>query len=157
MLSTPLGNIALLIDDRPISYHAVKYGCDITCADLQGRYYIKVEFAPDGQAHEIQCCLKNHIVSNRDGVESGERLELKSFYHKSYKLSIGTEGEAYYLENETRNYDYDNEYTENGVKYIIRPKTKTSVFVFGIAWIDNVNDDNDVQTWYGADPTLMSL
>lgn len=33
--------------------------------------------------------------------------------------------------------------------------TKTTKFVFGIAWIDNVTAENDVQTWYGADPTLF--
>lgn len=157
LLVTPLGNIEVLIDNKPISYDAIECKCDRTCMGLDGRYYIKVELIPDGQSHEIQCCIKNHIVSSRDGIESGERLELKSFYHDLYKLSIGMEGDSGYLENGIRigDYDYDNEYTDNGVKYMILPDTKTSVFIFGIAWIDNVNDNNDVQTWYGADPTLM--
>ena len=31
-------------------------------------------------------------------------------------------------------------------------KTK---YVFGVTWIENVTTENDVQTWYGADPTLF--
>ncbi len=31
----------------------------------------------------------------------------------------------------------------------------TTKYVFGIAWIENVTTENDVQTWYGADPTLF--
>ena len=41
------------------------------------------------------------------------------------------------------------------VLYKIMRYTKTTKFVFGIAWIDNVTAENDVQTWYGADPTLF--
>lgn len=44
---------------------------------------------------------------------------------------------------------------EDGVLYQIMRDTKTTKFVFGIAWIDNVTAENDVQTWYGADPTLF--
>lgn len=73
-------------------------------------------------------------------------------------MSIGMEGEAGYYSDGTRAtniYDYDNDYMEDGVLYQIMRDTKTTKFVFGIAWIDNVTAENDVQTWYGADPTLF--
>ncbi len=73
-------------------------------------------------------------------------------------MSIGMEGEAGYYSDGTRatnTYDYDNDYMEDGVLYQIMRDTKTTKFVFGIAWIDNVTAENDVQTWYGADPTLF--
>lgn len=46
--------------------------------------------------------------------------------------------------------------------FLIETNTKTERYVFGIAWIDNVrwddptgeSSDRDVETWYGADPTL---
>lgn len=157
LLLTPLGEIEILIDDEPISYQAVECVCDKTCADLTGRYAIKVELLPDGNAHEIQCRIKNHVVSDMDGIESGERLELKSFYNNSCKLSIGMEGDAGYFPNGIRvgSYDFDNEYKEKGVAYITFPDTVTKEFVFGIAWIDDVNEENDVQTWFGADPTIL--
>lgn len=52
-------------------------------------------------------------------------------------------------------YDYDNGYMEESVLYLVMKETKTTMYVFGIAWIDNVTAENDVQTWYGADPTLF--
>ena len=52
-------------------------------------------------------------------------------------------------------YDYDNEYMGDGVSYLIMKETKTTKYVFGIAWIDNVTRENDVQTWFGADPTFI--
>lgn len=47
--------------------------------------------------------------------------------------------------------------------YLIAKNTKTTKYVFGIAWIDNVGWDDeideennrDVQTWFAADPTIM--
>lgn len=38
-------------------------------------------------------------------------------------------------------YDYDARYLENGMSYVILAETKEEHFVFGIAWIDNVEDD----------------
>lgn len=39
---------------------------------------------------------------------------------------------------------------------MINEDTKTDRYVFGVAWIENVTDDNDVQTWFGADPTMFA-
>ena len=132
---------------------------DKLCPDVYGRFCIKVEFVPDGERHAISCIIKSHIPSDKDGVESGERLELKSFYKGHSKLSIGMEGETGYFADGTRafdTYDYDTEYLEDGVRYVINEDTKTDRYVFGVAWIENVTDDNDVQTWFGADPTMFA-
>ena len=48
------------------------------------------------------------------------------------------------------------------MSFLINTNTKTELYTFGIAWIDNVgwddpidgNDDRDAETWYGADPVL---
>lgn len=158
MLTTPLGRIHVMIDGKTISYEAVRKDCDKTCMDLGGRYSISVSLPMDKQYHEVACVICGHKETDRDGIESGERLELKSFYDDKSKVSIGMEGDSGYFPEGTRigEYDYDNEYLPNGVKYIVFPYTKTSVYVFGIAWINGVNDNNDVQTWYGADPTIFS-
>ena len=52
-------------------------------------------------------------------------------------------------------YDYDNDYFDNGVSYQILKNTQTNKYVFGIAWIVDQRPDNEVQTWYGADPSIM--
>lgn len=160
MLETPLGDMEVLIDNVSTVCEAVKINLDKTCPNLTGRYCIKIKFIPDGAPHEIACCIKGHVPTDRDDIESGERLEIKSFYQERCKVSIGMEGDSgYYYEGPNLirldTYDYDNEYLENGVKYVILPFTTTSEYLFGIAWLDNVSEDNDVQTWYGADPTQM--
>ena len=51
------------------------------------------------------------------------------------------------------------------MSFLIDRNTKTECYVFGIAWIDNVGWDDpvdghnnrDIETWYGADPTLASM
>ena len=83
---------------------------------------------------------------------------MKSFYKDNTKLSIGMEGESGYYGDgicAPDIYDYDNEYMEDGVLYLVMKETKTTKYVFGIAWIESVTTENDVQTWYGADPTLF--
>jgi hypothetical protein len=157
MLETPLGQIKIYIDGTPVPYIAKHIAYDKTCRDLDGRYIIEITFIPDGEEHTISCCLYNYKKSEDDYIESGERLELKSFCQGSVKLSIGMEGDIGYLSNGMRigEYDYDNSYLDNGVQFEVLPYTKTSKYVFGIAWINKVNDENEVQTWYGADPSIM--
>lgn len=154
MLITPLGEIELSIDGIPVFYVPKECKCDRTCVDLDGRYRIDITYAPDGEKHTIACGIKNYIPSWEDEIESGERLELKSFHKGKVKLSIGAEGDAGYDSNDIRiaSFDYDNEYLDNGLQYVILPETKTTHYVFAVAWLSKASQDNEVQTWYGADP-----
>jgi hypothetical protein len=90
-LVTPLGEIEIFIDNKKIEYNYIKIKNDITCKDLNGRYLIKIIFEPDRFEHKITCRIKNYKPSVEDGPESGEYLELKSFYSDKIKLSIGME------------------------------------------------------------------
>ena len=159
MLSTPLGDIEIYIDNEKVEYTVKNIGAsERLCPDISGRFGIEILYEPDGKQHTISCRIKKYHASSRDEIEPGERLELKSFYRENTKLSIGMEGDAGYYSDGTRDsdvYDYDNDYMEDGVSYLIMEDTKTTKYVFGIAWIDNVTVENDVQTWYGADPTLF--
>ncbi len=157
MLETPFGSVDVKLDGNILDYECHEQPLDSTCREVNGRYAIKVSFIPDGKRHSISCIIRDYMASSNDGIESGERLELYSFYRDKTKLSIGMEGDGGYLSNGKRvsQYDYDTAYLENGVQYIILPTTKTVAYVFGVAWIDHVNEENDVQTWYGADPTLF--
>ena len=159
MLTTPLGDIEIYIDDKKIEYVERNIRKpDKLCPAVDGRYSIEVNFLPDGKFHVISCKIKDYISSKEDGIESGERLELKSFYRDNTKLSIGMEGDAGYYSDGTRAsevYDYDNDYMEDGVSYLILKETKTTKYVFGVAWIEKVTTENDVQMWFGADLTLF--
>ena len=159
MLTTPLGDIEIYIDNEKVEYAVKNIGAsERLCPDVRGTCCLEISYEPDGKQHTISCKIKKYHASSRDEIKPGECLELKSFYRENTKLSIGMEGEAGYYSDGTRatnTYDYDNDYMEDGVLYQIMRDTKTTKFVFGIAWIDNVTAENDVQTWYGADPTLF--
>ena len=166
-LNTPFGYVAIMIDGQEIEYCAEQLKVDeIRFPDIVGRYKISVQCEPDGKAHTLACILPEAVDYHR-GPESGERLECQGFYSKDrVKLSIGLECEAGYLPDGTRwsnAYDYDADYLENGMAYLIEKHTKSNKYVFGVAWIDNVGgedeidneNDRDVQTWFAADPTIM--
>lgn len=149
MLQTPLGEIIVSIDNKPVQYEFTAEPLNKSCPDLNGRYSITVKFEPDGRQHTVSCRIIDHVPDERDDIETGERLELKSFYKGNTKLSIGMENDDLGLESE---YDYDTSYLDDGVQYEIRTFTRTLKYVFGIAWILNFTDENENQTWFGADP-----
>lgn len=164
-LKTPFGDIDVLIDGKSIAYTALKGSDnDVLCPDVRNRFQIVVKYVPDGREHSISCVFST-TCSYEKRPESGERLECQSFYNpQRIKMSIGLECEAGYIGGvrASDEYDYDADYLDNGMSYLIIPETKTEQYVFGIAWIDNVGWDDpidnehnrDVQTWFAADPTL---
>ena len=164
-LITPFGLIEILIDGKPIPYTAVAGKIsENLCPDLLGRYQISVSFVPDGSEHSIACIFRSEGSYERS-PESGERLECQSFYSADrFKMSIGVEGDIALFDGKhpSGDYDYDVDYLENGMAFLILPDTKTDKYIFGIAWIDDVGFDDrsegsearDVQTWYGADPSI---
>ncbi len=165
-LITPFGEIEIKIDGQLIDYNA-KEGRKIEalCPDVIGRYQICVDIPQDKKKHRVTCTFLS-CGDYESTTEGGERLECNSFYNsKGIKMSIGLEGEAWSISDsvisEEYGYDYDIEYLEKGMSYIILETTKTSSYIFGIAWIDGVSWSNlqedetrGVQTWFGADPTL---
>ena len=159
MLQTPLGSLEVRIDGEQIEYAHFPVPNEKCCGGLNGRYAIIVSIRPDWRAHTISCRLRDYTDSPQDGPESGENLELYSFYRDDAKLSIGMEGDTGYLVTGDRvsDYDYDTEYLPDGVQYCLLPFTRTATFLFGIAWIRPVTETNDSQTWFGADPTLRAF
>ena len=107
MIETPLGHLNFYIDGNPIDCEVNEIENDKSCAKLSGRYYVVIHFEPDGKRHCISCCIDEYTPSEKDSIESGERLELKSFYSESAKLSIGMEGDAGYMPDGRRISEYD--------------------------------------------------
>ncbi|MPN29667.1 hypothetical protein SDC9_177120 [bioreactor metagenome] len=160
-LVTPLGVIRIYNDGIELEYNAIKLCNDsILFPDIDSRYKIEVEYKADNSSHLISCII-DKIDSKKTEVysESGERLECQAFYQENIKLSIGIECDTGYFDTGERigNYDYDSSYLNNGIGYSILPNTKSHTFLFGIAWINECNDENDLQTWFGADPTIMQI
>lgn len=147
-----------------IDYTALKGSDnDALWPDVSNRYQIAVRYVPDGKEHRLSCIF-SPLCSYEKTPESGERLECQGFYSSQrIKMSIGLECEAGTIGGirASDGYDYDADYLDNGMAYIILPETKTEQYVFGIAridrvgWDDPIDDEHhrDVRTWFAADPT----
>ena len=149
MLKTPLGGIIVSVDDMKTEYTAAAVPIDHRCDKLNGRYYICVELENDGKPHTITWRISDYKPNKKDGAEDGETLLLMSFFKGNAKLSIGVEFDYY------GKYDYEAFHLQDGMQIRVFPQTKTKYFVFGIAWVDKCNDENEIHTWFGADPTMM--
>lgn len=155
-LSTPLGTIYIEIDGREIAYEYKRIELDRTCPDVDGRYLITLNYQPDGNPHIIACRIRGYHPSEEDEIETGQYLELKSFYSGTIKLSIGMIGDVqYYGSRRDNTFDYDNGYLVDGVTYELLPFTKTQKYKFAIAWLNHCTPENDVQTWLAADPIIL--
>ena len=40
---------------------------------------------------------------------------------------------------------------ENGIEIVIFEKTRNQIFSFGVSFLENVNLENEVQTWLAVD------
>lgn len=150
MLSTPLGAIKLFVNDEIVEFTAIKLDLELYCRDVNGRYLIQYEYISEMKNQEIKCCIPS--IDVKGDVESGESLEAISFYRNEIKLTIGIEGE---FTDDTKYIDYGGDYLSNGFQYVTYPTTPDRKFYFGVCWIQPLTEENDNQTWFGADPTLM--
>ncbi|KGR79904.1 hypothetical protein, partial [Ureibacillus sinduriensis] len=75
-----------------------------------------------------------------------------SFYKKDIKLTIGVDCE---FTDYPKYIDFSGEYLSNGIQYVTFQKTADRKFSFGVCWIQPCTEENDTQTWFGADPSLM--
>lgn len=150
MLLSPLGAIKLFINDEEVGFTALKIDSETPCRDVSGRYLIQYEYKSEMKNQEIKCCIPSLDV--KGVVESGESLEAISFYRNDIKLTIGIEAE---FTDDTKYIDYGGDYLSNGIQYVTYPTTPERKFYFGVCWIQPLTEENDNQTWFGADPTLM--
>ena len=128
----------------------MKLDLEYRCRDVNGRYVIQYEYKGDQRYQEITCCIPSLDV--KGFIESGERLEAISFYKNDVKLTIGAEGE---FSDFPECIDFSGNYLRNGIQYVTHPTTADKKFKFGVCWIQPVTEENDTQTWFGADPTLI--
>lgn len=111
------------------------------------RYKLVVDIDPMKKNY-VNCILTKEADDIKVFCESGQSLELISFYYYNEKLSIGTEGDI-------KGIKYN--YLKNGIELIISEYTNINQIIFGVAWV-NIKDSEteDIYTWFAADPTLYS-
>lgn len=152
MLDTPFGTVEMFMDGRQVQPDIIRVPGEPHWPDVDGAFHLRYAYHADGASHELTCLFSGNFQEG--DVESGERLEMRSLHCGEGKLSIGVEGE-FGLEGFCEyGFDFNGEYLPNGLKIKIMPDTKSREFVFGVAWLKRCTEDNDVQTWYMADPAL---
>lgn len=148
MIETILGIIQILVNGKEIDYIQKRLDRKGKNYAVDERFKITVEIPKMENETIIECRLiKKKLKPLEQGVESGEKLALISFYHDNEKVSIGTEDEI-------PNVIYS--YTSQGLKVVVTEKAKISRIIFGVAWIAMQDrEKEDVYTWFAADPTLF--
>ena len=114
------------------------------------KYEFKKEKVDKINKHFLKCILETDF-EYESYVESGERLETISFEINNGKLTIGTTSGLFMAEVDGNNNDFDVEYLENGIEIVILEKTRNQIFSFGVSFLENVNVENEVQTWLAVD------
>jgi len=151
MLNTPLGEIAIRLNERKIPFHVEKlentylgqHGTPVFMVD--GRYKVTVNIADEKRPLSLTCQFNLESAFQKSGIDSGERLALKTWENGTLMFSIGIEDEI----------DGINiEYLERGIGVCIGEKAKVDEIVFGIAWKHIEDYEKEYHyTWYAADPT----
>lgn len=133
MLMTPIGPIIILINDIETTYSFQPlFNLSPYFPDVSGRFSILVS---SKEQATIRCVLHNNTIVGHP--ETGENLEVISFYRDDLKLSIGVTADFMQQEGQI---------VENGIEL-----TTTSPITFVVSWIQPVTEDNDVQTFFSVD------
>ena len=114
------------------------------------KYEFKKEKVDKINKHFLKCILETNF-EYESYVETGGRLEAISFEINEGKQTIGTTSGLFMAEVDGNNNDFDVEYLENGIEIVILEKTRNQIFSFGVSFLENVNVENEIQTWFAAD------
>lgn len=147
-LNTPFGKVTATFDGKPISFEYLCIDPDKRLfPDVDGAYRIKIDYVSDGREHTLLFLLSD---CESDGEpETGERLEAVSFYPRDGKITLGCY--ASFGDYKDYPFDFDGTLRKNGIEISVLPETKTRTMLFGVSWVEHCTEENDVQTWFGAD------
>lgn len=143
-----MGDIDIIVNGTSFEYSIIKLPNAQKQFLVDKRFKIIVKKLPLSDTDiTVECKIINFKGDNVKGyVESGEGLNLVSFYRKKLKLSIGIEDQI--------NNVYC-ECIEYGLKITVFKQSFLKQLVFGIAWLSMHDEEKEeIYTWFAADPTL---
>ena len=153
MLKTPFGNIRMFLDKKEVEFNFSKIQNSKSFLKTE-TYLLKYEFKKEKvdkiNKHFLKCILETNC-EYESFVETGERLKAISCEVNRGKLTIGTTSGLSMAEVDGNNNDFDIEYLENGIEIVIFEKTRNQIFSFGVSFLENINLENEVQTWLAVD------
>ena len=149
MLKTPFGNIQMFLDKKEVDFNFSKIRNSKSFLKTE-TYLLKYEFKKEKvdkiNKHFLKCILETDFEYEAH-VETGERLEAISFEVNKGKLTIGTVSGLSMVEVDGNNNDFDVKYLKNGIEIVIFKETVSQEFCFGISFLENMNLENEIQTW----------
>ena len=149
MLKTPFGNIRMFLDKKEVEFNFFKIQKPKSFLKTE-TYLLKYEFKKEKvdkiNKHSLKCILETNFEYEAY-VETGERLEAISFEINKGKLTIGTVSGLSMVEVDGNNNDFDVKYLKNGIEIVIFKETASQEFSFGISFLENMNLENEIQTW----------
>ena len=153
MLKTPFGNIRMFLDKKEVEFNFSKIQNSKSFLKTETyslKYQFKKEKADKIKKHFLKCILETNC-EYQSYVETGERLEAISFEINKGKLTIGITSGLSMMKFDGNNNDFDVEYLKNGIEIAIFEKTRHQIFSFGVSFLENINLENEVQTWLAVD------
>ena len=149
MLKTPFGNIRMFLDKKEVEFNFSKIQNSKSFLKTE-TYSLKYEFKKEKvdkiSKHFLKCILETNF-EYETYVETGERLEAISFEVNKGKLTIGIVSGLSMVEVDGNNNDFDVKYLKNGIEIVIFKETANQEFYFGISFLENMNLENEIQTW----------
>ena len=141
-LKTPLGYIKIKINNIEVNFsikplEKISIFQNEIMFDVDERYLLIAE-VPIISKLNIKCFV-DELKNDDSDIESGERLEMISFYLNSLKLSIGAESRG--------EEDFDNiNYLDNGLELLNYNEWNRNSILFGVAW--KLINDHKVEDIY---------
>lgn len=123
---------------------------------VDGRYLIEVRVRPlKKQLHIFTVRFTPSLEITHAYVETGEHLELKSWFSSNFKWGIGAVDTEWLVSLRKVNLT-DVEYLDDGITLRIGeiPVNEPFMLPFGVAWKESA-DLEDASTWFAASPSAM--
>lgn len=160
MLETPFGKVQVLVSDedwRPIEADIAFREKEIEERfPVDGRWLIEVRMTPqETQRHVFTIRFTPSLIISDTDIETGEALELKSWFSGNLKWSLGAVDEDWLRV--LRKVELTKvEYLDHGITLQIDgiPAGEEFMLPFGVAW-RNSDDPEEANTWFAANPADM--
>ena len=157
LIETPLGSVGLWLDGEPCPHDGAWEVIDLSDYALRhpvdGNVRIAYWHEPDGAGHALECRLES-LCECEGGSTGGERLEATVIDGGEARLVIAVEYdfEDYAQGHGTYEYDYRADAGGLAVTVELPADAKAQWIVFGVSWVDRVDDENGTNPWLVGDP-----
>lgn len=159
-MKTPFGHVHILVSDE--DWWEIKSDVRVIEKEIDerfpvdGRWLIEVRVTPQQiQRHIFTIRFTPSRTITEACVETGEHLELKSWFSGNFKWSLGAVDEDWLRA--LRKVKLSKvEYLDHGITLQIDgiPAGEEFMLPFGVAWRDS-DDPEEANTWFSANPADM--